>query len=514
MLGYDRRSPLRTYSLIMGAIVVVLGLVYLCWSTVAYGKFVEEKVLAEARTLSVEAASAWDYINEAQDAINYNADGTYDFKGVYCTVAGKSIARKFTMRSQGYEISYVRDNPRSAHDAPDAFESRALAAFANSDDSEYYAVEREGESGPVFRYLVPLKAEFNCLQCHGEPAGEPDVTGHAREGMVLGDLAGAVSISIPMQAYQSESQERVLQAMVFVVALLVAAIIVVRLALRRLVVEPLERENETLHDENKMKTDFLDSVSHDMRTPLSSIIAFTDLWEEKLRAQGKEKAVEPDDEEALMLAEIRANSRILLNMVGNTLDASRLESGRFAFSFQELDVADVLQSVIVAIGPVAKKRDVVITRRFDMDVPLVVTDEAALQKIVMNLVSNAVKFSPDDGEVVVVMEPAQDGGVSIAVLDRGPGISEADRCRIFERFAQATEGAKGPTGGVGLGLYVSATLAEALGVKLEVAAREGGGSIFRLYVPSEPPRIAGDDSLCGGAVREGAPSRGKDEERQ
>ena len=111
------------------------------------------------------------------------------------------------------------------------------------------------------------------------------------------------------------------------VALLVAAIIVVRLALRRLVVEPLERENETLHDENKMKTDFLDPVSHDMRTPLASIIAFTDLWEEKLRAQGKEKAVEPDDEEALMLAEIRANSRILLNMVGNTLDASRLESG-------------------------------------------------------------------------------------------------------------------------------------------------------------------------------------------
>jgi two-component system OmpR family sensor kinase len=121
-----------------------------------------------------------------------------------------------------------------------------------------------------------------------------------------------------------------------------------------------------------------------------------------------------------------------------------------------------------------------------MDVPLVVTDEAALQKIVMNLVSNAVKFSPDDGEVVVVMEPAQDGGVGIAVLDRGPGISEADRCRIFERFAQATEGTKGSTGGVGLGLYVSATLAEALGAKLEVAAREGGGSIFRLCVPSEP----------------------------
>ena len=514
MLGQNRRSPLRTYSLIMGAIVVVLGLVYLCWSTVAYGKFVEEKVLAEARTLSIEASSAWDYINEAQDAINYNADGTYDFKGVYCTVAGKSIARKFTMRSQGYEISYVRDNPRSAHDAPDAFESQALAAFAGSDDSEYYAVERDGESGPVFRYLVPLKAEFNCLQCHGEPAGEPDVTGHAREGMALGDLAGAVSISIPMQAYQSESQERVLQAMVFVVALLVAAIIVVRLALRRLVVEPLERENETLHDENKMKTDFLDSVSHDMRTPLSSIIAFTDLWEERLKTRDGEKTPGADDEEALMLAEIRANSRILLNMVGNTLDASRLEAGRFTFSFQELDVADVLQSVIVAIGPVAKKRDIVLTRRFDMDVPLVVTDETALQKIVMNLVGNAVKFSPDGGEVVVAMETAQGGGVSIAVLDRGPGISEADRRRVFERFAQATDGSRGASGGVGLGLYVSATLAEALGAKLEVSTREGGGSIFRLCVPPAPDRIADDGSLRSGAAREDAPTRGKDKERQ
>lgn len=99
-----------------------------------------------------------------------------------------------------------------------------------------------------------------------------------------------------------------------------------------------------------------------------------------------------------MLAEIRANSQILLNMVGNTLDASRLEAGRFALSCRQLDVIDVLQSVIATIDPVAKKRGIVLRRQFDMDALLVVSDELALQKIVMNLVSNAVKFSPRWGD--------------------------------------------------------------------------------------------------------------------
>lgn len=263
----NRGRTIKTYTLVMVVIVVVVGAVYLVGSTLAYGKFVEEKVLGEARTLSIEAASAWDYINEAQDTINYNEDGTYDFKGVYCTVAGKSIARKFTMRSEGYAIRYVRESPKSAHDAPDDFEVAALAAFAEKGCEEYFGVEEGGGGLLVFRYLVPLEAEFGCLQCHGSPAGELDMTGHVKEGMALGDLAGAVSITIPMASYEDQGRSRVLLALILLVVLLVAAILVVRMALRRLVVEPLERENETLHDESRMKTDFLDSVSHDMKTP-------------------------------------------------------------------------------------------------------------------------------------------------------------------------------------------------------------------------------------------------------
>lgn len=477
----------RSYSVAIALIVVVAGLLFLVISNAAYGKFVEEKVLTEARTLSIEAASAWDYVNEAQDTINYNSDGTYDFKGVYCTVAGKSIARKFTLRSEGYEMRYVRHNPRSCNDVPDDFESEALESFAADGVEEYCGIVNDEEDDTTFRYLVPLDAEYNCLQCHGDPAGELDVTGHVKEGMRLGDLAGAVSISIPMEAYEEESRFRVLQAAVFVLVLLVAAVLVVRLALRRLVVEPLEKENETLHDESQMKTDFLDSVSHDMRTPLASIIAFTDLWEEKLRERGRSGAetAGDQDEEGMMLAEIRANSQILLNMVGNTLDASRLEAGRLVLSYRELDVADVLQSVIVALGPVAKKRNIAFKRCFDMEAPLVVSDELALQKIVMNLVGNAVKFSPDDAKVTVI-EKAEKDFVVVEVLDCGPGIPDEELSRIFERFTQAGCGAASSSG-CGLGLYVSANLAKALGAKLAARNREGGGSVFTLRIPPMAP---------------------------
>lgn len=345
-------------------------------------------MLTEARTLSIEAASAWDYVNEAQDTINYNSDGTYDFKGVYCTVAAKSIARKFTLRSEGYEMRYVRDNPRSVHDAPDDFESEALGSFAADGVEEYYGIVNDEGGGTTFRYLVPLDAEYNCLQCHGVPVGELDVTGRAKEGMQLGDLAGAVSISIPMGVYEDESRFRVLQAVVFVLVLLVAAVLVVRLALRRLVVGPLERENETLHDE--------------------------------------------------------------------------------------------MQSVIVALSPVAKKRNITFKRCFDMEAPLVVSDELALQKIVMNLVGNAVKFSPEDAEVTVV-EKAEKGFVVVEVLDRGPGIPDEELDHIFERFSQAGCGAISSSG-CGLGLYASASLAKALGAKLEVRNREESGSVFTLRI--------------------------------
>lgn len=162
-------------------------------------------MLGEARLLAQQMSAAWDYIDSSQDAINYNADGRYDFKGVYCSVAGKSIARNFT-QSTDCVVRYTRENPRTGPDAPDEFEAAALAAFRDGAE-EYYAVTTM-DGASTFRYCKAIPVKHGCLTCHGEPAGELDETGFPREGYQLGDLAGAVSLAIPMELYEAEAAQR------------------------------------------------------------------------------------------------------------------------------------------------------------------------------------------------------------------------------------------------------------------------------------------------------------------
>ena len=177
----DVRVPKRFTGLVVAVLALAFSL-FLAWSVAANGQFAEDKALTEARMLNTSISSAWNYIDESQGAINYNSDGSYDFKHIYCSVAGKNIANRITNRSDGYVVRYARENPRSGTDEPDDFERRALAEFSGDASSEFYEVgEYEGQ--PVLRYASRLTIAPNCLECHGGPAGEKDVTGALKEGM-------------------------------------------------------------------------------------------------------------------------------------------------------------------------------------------------------------------------------------------------------------------------------------------------------------------------------------------
>lgn len=195
---------IRFALLLLGILVVAVG-VYAAWSNADQQSASEQKVLEEARLLSQQMAASWNYVDSVQDSINYNSDGRYDFKGVYCSVAGKSIALRFTQKTDCI-IRYTRENPRTGSDAPDSFEAEALAAFKKGETERYEIGEYEGEQ--VFRYASAIPIVYGCLQCHGTPEGELDETGYPKEGMQIGDIAGAVSIIIPMQQYQEEAAAR------------------------------------------------------------------------------------------------------------------------------------------------------------------------------------------------------------------------------------------------------------------------------------------------------------------
>lgn len=468
-------------------VVAVAAVAYVVWAQSAQNAAMESKVLAEARTLNTEMNAVWDYIDASQDAINHNADGSYDFKGIYCSMAGKAIALRFTRDSNNYVVRYVRENPRTATDAPDRFEQTALNHFTVGGATEYYEMT-EYEGRPVFRYASVLTLTRNCLQCHGEPAGTLDETGFLREGMKQGDVAGAVSIVIPVKSYVQESRAEFTRSVAFFCVLAGVIVTVLVVAMKRWVAGPLERANRQLENENKQKSDFLAVMSHELRTPLTSIIAYTDIWE-------KEPHGSSEDQERFV-REIKQSSAQLLEMVNNTIDVARLEAGRLELQWDEVDMFDVVGEVMATCAPLALKRDVVLSHEIDDAVPIMVSDAEALRKILLNLTSNAVKFT-DAGARVHLWVGSDEGGswVRIEVRDEGIGISETDQVHIFEKFSQVGNGEH--RGGSGIGLFLVKSLTEGLGGRVAVRSELGHGSVFTVRVPVVPATESVADSEEG-----------------
>ena len=484
-MKYKHLSWWFTAALLL-VLFAVIG-VYSLWSAQDQREASEAKVLGEARLLAEEMSAAWDYVDSAQDAINYNSDGRYDFKGVYCSVAGKSIALNFS-QSTDCVVRYTRENPRTGPDAPDDFEAEALERFQGG-ETEYYGVaSMDGES--VFRYLRAIPIKHGCLTCHGEPAGELDETGFPREGFQVGDLAGAVSLAIPMKVYEEEAASRTTANVGLFVAL--AAVIVVCAVAVNLVVgrqsrqietmngkleetnEHLSQVNDALVQESEYKSTFLATMSHELKTPLASTIALVDVWERNHDSRSQES----------LMAEIRRNSSNLLATINNTLDAASLEANRYRVDIVPVDMLDAVNDVEQTVEPLAHEKGVAFETHVDPRFPLVQTDPSIVHKVLMNLLSNAVKFTEAGGEVKLKVALGSDGAsMLITVSDTGIGIPEDELKSVFERFRQADSSISRRYGGSGLGLALVKEMSELLGGSATVESVVGCGSVFRVTIP-------------------------------
>lgn len=194
----------------------------------------------KAEVLAAEMRAAWDFVDMNQNVINRNEDGTFRTKHLVCVVAAKSISMLFTTETD-YSIRFTNETPRQQANAPDTFEKEALDAFnADPNLKAYYAVERGADGSQVFRYLEPLPVTESCLECHGDPVGELDQYGYAKEGMQLGQVGGAMSITEPMDIYEAGVQSSVCQQVVMVLCMMLAAFAAVYLVTSRLVLRPID----------------------------------------------------------------------------------------------------------------------------------------------------------------------------------------------------------------------------------------------------------------------------------
>ena len=395
-------------------------------------------------------------------------------KGIYCATAAKRIAKDFTDSSSDYAIRYVRDNPRNPEDEPDAFETEALQAFRNSGTTEYYGKDVVNGQ-PVYRYVSLLTVEKSCLSCHGEPAGSRDETGSYREGFKEGGIAGAASIVVPLSAHREEALAKSVLTIAFFSIMLAVTIVLVRWALKKWVIDPADETNARLEEDNAAKTDFLTLVSHELKTPLSSIIAFADIW------QSSEKERPPDEQ--YLVEEVRDNSKVLLGMVNNIIDMARVESGKYKTSAEEVDIVDIMNAVKATADPLAIKKGISLWFEAMPGIPIVLTDWEAVRKILTNLVGNALKFTDAGGSVTVSAKTDDSGTLTVEVSDTGCGIAQEDLALIFDRFGQASSTHPEGEQGSGLGLSLSRQLAAMIGATLEVTSQPGEGSTFSLRFP-------------------------------
>jgi signal transduction histidine kinase len=233
----------------------------------------------------------------------------------------------------------------------------------------------------------------------------------------------------------------------------------------------LTEQNERLREADRLKDEFVALISHDLRTPLTSITGYIEL------------ALEDDlsDDVRGYLQVVARNAERLLALVNDLLFVARLQAGEMSLEPGEVDLAKVVSDGVRSMEPRAAAKGVTLTSAVEA-VPTVNADRGRVLQLLDNLVSNAIKFTPAGGSVHVSLGRAGDR-VALEVTDSGIGIAPADQRRLFERFFRAENAVERQVPGTGLGLYISRVIADAHQGKLTVRSELDRGSTFRLELP-------------------------------
>jgi signal transduction histidine kinase len=243
----------------------------------------------------------------------------------------------------------------------------------------------------------------------------------------------------------------------------------------------LRAANERLRELDRMKDDFISTVTHELRTPLTSIRAFSEMLHEDPRIELAERT--------RFLGIIVGEAERLSRLINQILDLAKLESGRADWTSVAVDLAPVIHEACESLSQLYKEKGVTLTLEIAEPLPSVMADSDRLMQVMINLLSNAVKFAPAGTGQVKVGAGATLTEVRVAVLDNGPGIRSADRETIFEKFRQGGQDVlTDKPQGTGLGLPISRQIVEYFGGRLWLEGTEGeeGGAhfVFTLPLPS------------------------------
>jgi signal transduction histidine kinase len=230
---------------------------------------------------------------------------------------------------------------------------------------------------------------------------------------------------------------------------------------------------------DKIKSQFLANMSHELRTPLNSIIGFSRVILKGIDGPTTEQQHQD-------LSAIYNSGQHLLGLINDILDLSKIDAGKMELTLEELNIVDTIKSVLATAVGLVKDKPVKLTSELDAALPTVRADPMRIRQILLNLISNASKFT-EEGTVTVTAEvqSASNGlkEMVISIIDTGPGISIEDQTKLFLAFSQVDSSPTRKTGGTGLGLSICQRLVDLHGGKIGVHSSVGKGSTFYFTLP-------------------------------
>jgi PAS domain S-box-containing protein len=233
------------------------------------------------------------------------------------------------------------------------------------------------------------------------------------------------------------------------------------------------QEIERMHELEKLKSEFISGITHDLKGPIASIFSYTDLLLKTV--QGK---LGSEDIEYLTI--IHQQALRLTRMINDILDVARIESGGLQIRSEQVVIKDIVDEAFKSAA--VQKEKFIFTAVLDPQIPLLWLDRELITRVIMNLISNATKYSPNGGEIKVEAY-IQQQNVRIDISDQGMGMSDESLAHLFQKFFRVKSAATKEIKGIGLGLVITKGLVESHGGALEVASQLGKGSTFSVILP-------------------------------
>jgi len=408
-------------------------------------------------------------------------------------------------------------NPENA---PDKFEKAALLEFESGQIKELSTVEKIGPSS-FYRYIAPLYTEAPCLKCH------------AYQGYKVGDVRGAISVSVPMDS-SLKMMRSGRQGMVYAsLATISVLILVLFIMMKELVLRPvqdlktsmqrfskgentdipvietgdelealsksfvemsealteyheqlesevhkatkgLEDANMRLHELNEKKSDFIAKISHELRTPMTSIKGAMDYLTAKIPKISSSDADTKNMMEFLLV--IRNNADRLIRLVNDTLDIERIESGMFDLQLSEINILSLVKDVVVSFRSIASDRNITFQIVSGPNIS-VSADQDRIGQVLINMISNAINYSPDNSDINISVNEAEET-ITVTIKDHGPGIPAGVQEKIFDKFYTI-----GKRHGTGLGLAICKGIVEAHNGEINVVKGLETGSAIYFSLP-------------------------------